>query len=64
MGIKEVIHIFENSRISSVNYTAEALTAAYVETLAALNEVEQYRAIGTVEECRAAVEKQGMRAES
>ncbi len=37
-------------------------TNDYIEfagmTIKALEEVEQYRAIGTVEECRAAVEKQ------
>lgn len=36
----------------------EDLNSAYDAAIKALEEVQQYRAIGTVEECRAAVEKQ------
>lgn len=38
ISIKEAIHIFENSRLTSANFTPEAVTAAYVLALAALQE--------------------------
>lgn len=37
MTIKEVIHIFNNSRLLAENFTSEALTKVYVDALAALN---------------------------
>lgn len=58
MELEQVIHIFENSQLSSGYFAGEGMTAAYVETLAALRELQKYRAIGTVGECRAAMEKQ------
>lgn len=36
MTVEEKIHVFENSRLVSDNFTTEAVTAAYVEALAAL----------------------------
>ena len=61
-----------NATIEKEKQTKGILNAAiwhsvsndYRCAIKALEEIQQYRAIGTVEECRAAVEKQGMRAES
>lgn len=36
MDIKEIIHIFENSRLVSEDFTSEGVTVAYVEALSAL----------------------------
>lgn len=40
----EIVHVYENSRLSSAHFSAEAVTAAYVEGLAALHEVDALRA--------------------
>lgn len=36
LSLKELIHIYENSRLVSEHFTEEGVTAAYVEGLAAL----------------------------
>jgi len=37
MTTEEIIHVYENSRLVTDNFTEEAVTAAYVEGLAALH---------------------------
>lgn len=56
---QKVISILRHMRnlLTTRAFEEDALEAA----IQALNEVEEYRAIGTVEECRAAVEKQTAR---
>lgn len=41
MTTAECIHVFENSRLQSENFTPEAVTAAYVAGLAALREKQK-----------------------
>ena len=41
-----------------IHHGGESFENAYAMAINALEEVQQYRQIGTVEECRAAVEKQ------
>ena len=41
MTREEIIHIFENSRLVSEHFDSEAVTAAYIEGLAALREQEE-----------------------
>ena len=41
MTLQEKIHIFENSKITADCFTSEALTATYVEALAALYDREK-----------------------
>lgn len=36
MTTAEIIHVYQNSRLQSDNYTPEAITAAYIAGLAAL----------------------------
>lgn len=43
MTREEIIHIFENSRLVSEHFDSEAVTAAYIEGLAALREQEERR---------------------
>ncbi len=47
-----------NPQGTPLNMTKEELTEAMGMAIKALEEVQQYRKIGTVEECREAVEKQ------
>lgn len=47
-----------NPQGTPLNMTKEELTEAMGMAIKALEEVQQYRQIGTVEECREAVEKQ------
>lgn len=47
-----------NPQGTPLSMTKEELTEAMGMAIKALEEVQQYRAIGTLEECRAAVEKQ------
>lgn len=60
MTEQEAIEIMEE--VKSLDDSLYAYDPAYMEALeiviTALKEVQQYRAIGTVEECREAVEKQ------
>ena len=60
MTINEAIEILEE--IELMDDSIYAYNSAYMEALemaiSALKEIQQYRAIGTVEECREAVEKQ------
>lgn len=41
MTREEIIHIFENSRLVSEHFDSEAVTAAYIEGLAALREQDE-----------------------
>lgn len=54
--IKEIKRDLTNEEISS-DYAEEG-TKVYEIAISAIKEVQQYREIGTVEECRKAVEKQ------
>ena len=60
MTLGEAIEILEE--VKELDDTLYAYSSAYMEALevaiSALKEVQQYREIGTVEECREAVEKQ------
>lgn len=60
MTLEEAIEILEE--VKELDDTLYAYNAAYMEALevaiSTLKEVQQYREIGTVEECRDAVEKQ------
>lgn len=67
MPIDEAIKIFNtmifvaslsNPKGTPLNMTKEELTEAMGMAINALEEVQQYRQIGTPEECRVAVEKQ------
>ena len=49
MTREEIIHIFENSRLVSEHFDIEAVTAAYIEGLAALREQEERRWIPVTE---------------
>ena len=44
LTLAEKIHTFENSHLVSDNFTQEALTAAYVEALAALHKTAELKA--------------------
>lgn len=41
MTLDEIIHVFENSKLVSDNFSEQAVTAAYVEALAALYELRE-----------------------
>lgn len=61
MTENEAIMVIENERPScgeKIKLTEEEKCEAYNMTIQALEEVQQYRKIGTVDECREAVEKQ------
>lgn len=52
MTAAECIHVYENSRLQSENFTPEAVTAAYVAGLAALHEKQEAEAPLTLEELK------------
>ncbi len=58
MDVKKAIGIITLFREDWDKNSKTANAAALDMAITALKEVQQYRAIGTVEECRAAVEKQ------
>lgn len=61
MTENEAIMVIENERPScgeKIKLTEEEKCEAYNMAIQALEEVQQYRAIGTPEKCRKAVEKQ------
>ncbi len=53
----EIIHVYENSRLCSEHFTVDAVTAAYVEGLAALREIDALRARCEAAERDLAVER-------
>lgn len=59
MGIDEAVEIIKSMRPGcgeKPTYTEGELCKAYDMAIKALEEIQQYREIGTVEECREAVE--------
>lgn len=61
MGIDEAVEIIKSMRPGcgeKPTYTEGELCKAYDMAIKALEEIQQYREIGTVEECREASEKQ------
>lgn len=55
MTIDEKIHVFENSRLVSYNFTSDAVTSAYVEALSALRaqqEAEKNEPLTPCDVCR------------
>lgn len=57
-AIKELETSIDLARMCTQNYERKNEIQGYEMAIKALEEVQQYRQIGTVEECREAVEKQ------
>lgn len=57
-AIKEIETSIELAKMCTQNFERTKEIEAYAMAINALEEVKQYSAIGTPEECRAAVEKQ------
>ena len=57
-AIKELEASIDLAKMCTQNYERKNEIQGYEMAIQALEEVQQYRKIGTVEECRAAVEKQ------
>ena len=57
-AIKELEASIDLAKMCTQNYERKNEIQGYEMATQALEEVQQYRQIGTVEECRAAVEKQ------
>ena len=57
-AIKELQNSIELAKMCTQNYERKREIQGYEMATEALREIQQYRAIGTLEECRAAVEKQ------
>lgn len=57
-AIKELETSIDLAKMCTQNYERKNEIQGYEMAIKALEEVQQYRAIGTVEECREAVEKQ------
>ena len=57
-AIKELETSIDLAKMCTQNYERKNEIQGYGIAIKALEEVQQYRAIGTVEECRAAVKKQ------
>lgn len=57
-AIEELQNSIELAKMCTQNYERKREIQGYEMATEALREVQQYRAIGTLEECRAAVEKQ------
>lgn len=54
-----LIHVFNTyGAMISENFKDDCISETFDMAIKALEEIQQYRAIGTVEECREAVEKQ------
>lgn len=61
--IKELETSIDLAKMCTQNYDRKNEIQVYEMAIKALKEVQQYRAIGTPEECRAAVEKQNINKE-
>lgn len=57
-ALEELQTSIELAKMCTQNYERKREIQGYEMAIKALKEVQQYRAIGTVEECRAAVKKQ------
>lgn len=57
-AIKELETSIDLAKMCTQNYERKNEIQGYEMAIKALEEVQQYRQIGTVEECRAAMEKQ------
>lgn len=57
-AIKELETAIDLAKMCTQNYERKKEIQGYEMAIKALEEVQQYRQIGTVEECREAVEKQ------
>ena len=57
-AIKELETSIDLAKMCTQNYERKSEIQGYEMAIQALEEVQQYRQIGTVEECRTAVEKQ------
>ncbi len=57
-AIKELQNSIDLAKMCTQNYERKREIQGYEIAIKALKEVQQYRAIGTVEECREAIEKQ------
>lgn len=57
-AIEELQNSIELAKMCTQNYERKREIQGYEIAIKALEEVQQYRAVGTVEECREAVEKQ------
>lgn len=57
-AIKEIEASIDLAKMCTQNYERKNEIQGYEMAIKALEEVQQYRQIGTVEECREAVEKQ------
>lgn len=57
-AIKELETSIDLAKMCTQNYERKSEIQGYEMAIKALEEVQQYRQIGTVEECREAVEKQ------
>lgn len=62
-AIKELETSIDLAKMCTQNYERKNEIQGYEMAIQALNEVEEYRAIGTPEECRAAMEKQNVNKE-
>lgn len=57
-AIEELQNSIELAKMCTQNYERKREIQGYEMAIKALEEIQQYRAIGTVEECREAIEKQ------
>ena len=57
-AIEELQASIELAKMCTQNYERKREIQGYEMAIKALEEIQQYRAIGTVEECREAIEKQ------
>lgn len=57
-AIEELQTSIELAKMCTQNYERKREIQGYEMAIKALEEIQQYRAIGTVEECREAIEKQ------
>ena len=62
-AIKELETSIDLAKMCTQNYERKNEIQGYEMAIKALEEVQQYRQIGTVEECRAAMEKQNVNKE-
>lgn len=56
--IEELQNSIDLAKMCTQNYERKREIQGYEMAIKALEEIQQYRAIGTVEECREAIEKQ------
>lgn len=57
-AIEELQNSIDLAKMCTQNYERKREIQGYEMAIKALEEIQQYRAIGTVEECREAIEKQ------